>query len=78
MIHKSPYELSLLHEASLHGDDKSKWHSVIVNRLLDDMQLNGMVVWTLLEYTGDTDITSSTFDKAADLVLDDNFTMLKD
>jgi len=78
MIHKSPYEISLLHEAGLHTDDKSKWHSVIVNRLLDDLYLNGMAVWTLLEHTGDEEITSSTFDKAAELVLDDNFTLLKD
>lgn len=78
MIHKSPYEISLLTEASMRfGDDKSKWHKAIVDRMLDDLHLNGMAVWTLLEHTGDADITDETFDKAANLVLDDQFTMLK-
>jgi len=78
MIQKSPYEISLLQEAGLHTEDKSKWHGIIVNRLLDDLYLNGMAVWVLLERTGDEDITSSTFDKAAELVLNDDFTLLKD
>lgn len=72
---KTDFELYLIGEAYASPLESKHYPEFVANMLIDRLMTQGNLVWQLLEATNDTDYTKDTFIKAANLVLDPDFSL---
>lgn len=79
---KSAYEKYLIKRAEEEYNTfsssatKPEIQEIVADILWDDLLIQGMYVWMILEATGDERYDENTFLKAAGLVMDDSFSLI--
>jgi len=72
---KTEFEKELIANAHVSMLEAKDYPDMIANQLIDNLMTRGNLVWQLLEATGDSEYTKDTFIKAANLVLDPDFSL---
>lgn len=73
--HKTDFEKYLIETAHNSKLEAKHYPEMIANMLIDSLMTKSNLVWQLLEATEDKDYDKNTFIKAANLVLDPDFSL---